>query len=163
MIDAGVPIPPPYDDPANWPFRWCSYDEARGFTLRIQVEGPREGKGVAEEYGVHRRTISRAVRWFCLSTQQYDPETYFAGVRRRKAETRKWWRDKMDARDQETKRVNAEVAQARAALLEQRLAAEEAEARAPHIAHSYSDDSARRERRRELQRKLNERNRRRAS
>jgi hypothetical protein len=98
------------------------------------------------------------VRRFCLSVQQYDPEAYLAGVKRRKAEARRWWRGKMDERDQEEKRVNAEVRQARKRISAEREAQERAEGDL-HIASSYSEDSERRERMRKLQREINARKR----
>lgn len=163
MSEYGVPIPEPYDDPANWPYRWCSYEDVRGWVSRIRAEGSHEGKVIAQDVGVSWPSIKRAVRWYLISVQEYDPDSWLAHQRRQKAEARKWFLDKMAERDQETKRVGTEIVQARAGLAVERVALEEAEARAPHVAGSHSDDSAKRERRRDLQRKLNAKNRSRAS
>jgi hypothetical protein len=87
MNEPGMVIPPPYDDPANWPFRWCEYDEARGFCTRLWTEcSAAEAKAIAAEFGVCTRTISRAVRWFCLSVGEYDPKAWKAYKSRYKKE-----------------------------------------------------------------------------
>jgi hypothetical protein len=161
----GVPIPEPYDDPNNWPFRWCTYEQARGFVSRIRAEGSGEGKVIADELGVSWPSVKRAVRWYLIATGQYDPSSWLEYQRRRKAEARRWFLDKMAAREQETKRANAEIAQARSRLLEQRATLDEAEARATdslHIASSLVDDSAKKARTREQQRRLHAKNRARA-
>jgi hypothetical protein len=145
----GVPIPAPYDDPNNWPFRQRTY------------EGSHEGKVIADELGISVSTVRRAVRWYLKSVQEYDPQTWFAYRRRRKAEGRQWWRAKMDARDQEEKRSAAEIGQARERISAEREALERA-AGELHISSSHSDDSARKERKREQQQKLHAKNRRNA-
>jgi hypothetical protein len=151
-MEHGIPIPAPYDDPANWPFRWCEYEDASGWVSRIRAEGSHEGKVIAQEAGVSWPTLKRAVRWYLISTGQYDPDSWLTYQRKRKAEARRWFLDKMSERDQEAKRVGAEIRQARETLSEERSAREDISA---HVANSYADDSERKERRRELQRKLN--------
>jgi hypothetical protein len=160
MSQYGAPIPDGYE-PEDWPHRWCSYEQARGFVTRIRAEGSGEGKVIAEEYGVSRRSVTRAVRWYLISTQQYEPDQWFRFQRERKAEKRRWFLDKMAARDQEFQRANAQIKQARETLNEERATLERAE-RATHTASSYSEDSARKEHQREVQRKLNAKNRARA-
>jgi hypothetical protein len=156
----GVPIPPPHDDLANWPFRKCTYEQARGWRSRILANPSGEHKAIAAEFGVSRSTITRAVRWVCISIGDYNPVEYGKNKRRWKAEGRRWWRAKMDARDEEIKRVNAELRQARETIGERRRAQEKAETGTLHIAISHSDDSERRARNARLQRAINERNRR---
>lgn len=130
MNEPGMVIPPPYDDPRNWPFKWCEYDDARGFCTRLWTEcSAAEEKAIAAEFGVCTRTISRAVRWFCLSIGQYDPKAWKAQKSRFKKERGERFLARMEARDQETKRVNAEVTQARSRSQSEREAKERAEAR----------------------------------
>jgi hypothetical protein len=149
MSEYGIPIPEPYDDPANWPYRWCSYDDARGFVTRIRAEGSREGKAIAQERGVDPRTVSRAVAWFLKSTGQYDPETWKRYQQQRKAEARRWFLDTMSEHYAKVAQENVELAERRATLLGEREARERAS--------QDLLDSA--QRRKELQRKLNVRNR----
>jgi hypothetical protein len=145
MAQPGIPIPPPYDDPANWPYRWCSYEDARGFVTRIRAEGSREGKGIAQERGVSPRTVRRAVRWYLISTGQYDPDTWLAYERQRKARVRKWFLDLMTEYHTRETKENIEIAERRAVSLGEREARERA-------SQDSLDSQARRK---ELQRKLN--------
>jgi hypothetical protein len=152
MNEPGMVIPPPYDDPANWPYRLCTYEDARGWLTRIRNGDT--AKAIAKETGISFSSVRRAVVWYLHSIGQYDPESWFAYKHERRAEGRRWWRAKMDQRDQEQERVGAEIRQARERSQAEREARERAEGEL-HIASSYSDDSARRERRRQLQRALN--------
>ena len=155
-LSHGAPIPPPYDDPSRWPFRrWCSYEDARGWATRIRTEGSHEGKEIAKEVGKSWSSIKRAVRWYLISVQEYEPDTWLAHERRRKAEGRRYFLELMAKRDEENGRTNREIKQARATIARERATRDED----LHIAGSYSEDSDRRERRRELQRKLNQKNR----
>jgi hypothetical protein len=162
MSELGIPIPESHDDPAKWPFKWATYEDARGWVTRIRAEGSHEGKGIAKEIGVSWSSIKRGVVWYLISTGQYDPDSWLAYRKRQRADGRARFRERMAQRDEEKKRVVEEIARARAGLLEQRTAREHAEGRAPQVANSYSDDSLRRARRSELQRRLNAKNRPRA-
>jgi hypothetical protein len=157
MSEYGVPIPEPYNDPGNWPFRWCAYEDARGWVTRIRAEGSHEGKVIAQEVGVSWPTLKRAVRWFLISTGQYDPDSWLAYQRQRKAEARRRFLDRMTERHLKMKDERREIEQGRLGLAEQREKAEEA----LHVSTPRSEDP--KARRRELQRKLNVRNRARAS
>lgn len=150
MNEPGIPIPEPYDDPANWPFKWCSYEEARGFVTRVRAEGSKEAHGIAAECGVHVQSIRRAMVWYLLSTGQYAPQEWFAYQRQRKAESRRKFLERMAERDRVQYRAQAKQRNARAQL---------AQERALHIASSYSEAEERTQRRRELQRRLNAKNR----
>jgi hypothetical protein len=162
MNEPGMVIPPPYDDPRNWPFEWCEYDDARGFCTRLWTEcSAAEAKAIAAEFGVCTRTISRAVRWFCLSVGQYDPKAWKAYKSRRKKERGERFLARMEARDQETKRVNAEVLEARSRSQSEREARERAEARGIQTDPSHSENSTGRSRA-ERQRRLNAKTRRNA-
>ena len=151
----GAPIPPPYDDSENWPFKWASYQQAGGWVTRIRTAGSHEGKVIAQEVGKSWSSVKRAVRWYLISVGEYEPESWCAYERRRKAEGRRYFLELMAKRDQENGKVNKEIKQARAVIASERPTRDEG----LHIATSYSEDSEKKERRRELQRKLNARNR----
>jgi dTDP-4-dehydrorhamnose 3,5-epimerase-like enzyme len=155
MEQYGAPVPPPYDDPENWPFKWCSFDDARGWVTRIRSAGSHEGKLIAKEIGKSWSSVKRAVRWYLVSVGEYEPDTWLAYERRRKAEGRRYFLELMAKRDEENGLTNQEIKQARATIAHERATRDED----LHIASSYSEDSDRRERRRELQRKLNQKNR----
>jgi hypothetical protein len=160
MSQYGAPIPDGYDR-EDWPFRWCSYDEARGFVTRIRAEGSGEAKAIAEEYGVSRSSIKRAVRQYLVATQQYEPAEWLRFQRRRKAEARRRFLERMAERDRKRAEDNALIAQGRATLAAEREAL--GEGGSLHIASSPADEETRKERRRELQRKLHAKNRARAA
>jgi hypothetical protein len=120
-------------------------------------------RGEGDRGGVRRlhENDQPAVRWFCLSIGEYDPKARKAYKSRRKKERGERFLARMEARDQETKRVNAEVSETRERLQREREARERAEARGLHIDSSHSNDLARRSRA-ERQRRLNARTRRNA-
>jgi hypothetical protein len=157
MSQYGAPIPDGYDR-EDWPYRWCSFEEARGFVTRIRAEGSHEGKVIAEEYGVSRSSVKRVVRWFLIATQQYEPDAWLRYQRQRKAEARRRFLDRMAERDRKEVLARTVVEQGRATLAAHRQALDQADERPLHIATSASDDEASKQRRRELQRKLNAKN-----
>lgn len=157
-MDYGAPVPPPYDDPQNWPFKWCQYGDARGWVTRIRSAGSHEGKLIAKEIDKSWSSVKRAVRWYLVSVGEYEPESWCAYERRRKAESRRWFLEKMAERDLQEKTAHEQIRRARSVVAAERATRDED----LHIASSYTEDSDRQERRRELQRKLNAKNRARA-
>jgi hypothetical protein len=157
-MEYGAPIPPPYDDPANWPYRWATYEQARGFVTRIRAEGSHEGKLIAKECGVSWPTLKRAVRWYLISTQQYEPDQWLAYQRQRKAEARRQFLDLMTQRHLKMKDERKQIEQGRGALAAHHTTLDQAD-RDVHIARPRDTS----ERRRELQRKLHAKNRPRAA
>lgn len=151
--------------PEDWPHRFCTYEEARGFIVRLRAAGSREGKVIAAEYGVTRMTVSRAVRSALVHLGEYDPEGWSRYNRERSAQARKRFCERMKERDQQVRAVNAEIAQSRDAVAEHRYVAELEEERLapPLVSSSLAENALRKERRRRAQRRLNERNRPRAA
>src|SRR5262245_34644176 len=113
MSQYGLPIPDGYGR-EDWPYKWCTYEEARGFVSRIRAEGSGEAKTIAEEFGVSRASIKRAVRQYLIATQQYEPAEWLRYQRRLKAEARRRFLDRMAERDRKRAEDNALIAQGRA-------------------------------------------------
>jgi hypothetical protein len=148
-------------DPACWPHRWCTFEEARVFVSRVRAEGSSESKVIAQERGVSRRSVSRAMRNALVRVGEYSPEEWLRYNRERKAESRRRFLERMDERNRREVQENTEIRRQREARMEQRSVMELEEMRAEsHVSSSRDSETLRRERRRELQRKLNERNRR---
>jgi transposase len=160
MSQYGAPIPDGYDR-EDWPYKWCSFDEARGFVTRIRAEGSGEAKAIAEEYGVSRSSIKRAVRQYLVATQQYEPAEWLRFQRRRKAEARQRFLERMAERDRKRAEDNALIAQGRATLSAER--ALDQDGGPLHIASSSTDEDTRQQRMREAQRRLHAKNRARAA
>jgi hypothetical protein len=161
--EAGLPALPL---PEHWPHRWCTYEEARGFIVRLRAAGSRESKAIAAERGVTRMSVSRAVRSALVHMGEYDPEGWSRYNRERNAESRRWFREQMNERDRRVKQENAEIAQRRDAVAEHRRVMELELAREllgePNVSTPYHSEATRKERRRALQRNLNAKNRPRA-
>ena len=137
-MEYGAPIPEPYDDPGNWPFRWCDYSDARGWVTRLRSAGSREGKLIAKEVGVSARSVRRAVRWYLLSVGEYEPDSWLAYERKRKAEGRRYFLELMAKRDELDRNVSQQTRGAGHAHHERATRDEDL-----HIATSYSEDSDR--------------------
>jgi hypothetical protein len=149
-------------DPAQWPFAWCTWEEARGFVSRLRSAGSSEGKVIAQEFGVSWSSIKRAVRWYLISVGDYDPEGWSQYGRERKAEGRRRFLALVRERDRRVPVENRALALARDARAEQERVRELElellqEAEVASTRHSVDDARARR---RKLQRRLNARNRR---
>jgi hypothetical protein len=162
MSEYGAPIPDGYDR-EDWPFKGATYEQARGFVTRIRAEGSGEGKTIAEEFGVSRRSVTRAVRWYLIATQQYEPAEWLRFQRRRKAEARRRFLERMAERDRKRAEDNALIAQERATLAAERELLDQGQEHSLHIASSPTDEEARKQRRRAMQRKLHAKNRARAA
>jgi hypothetical protein len=147
--------------PAHWPHRWCTFEEAREFVSRVRAEGSSESRAIAQERGVSRRSVSRAIRNALVRLGEYAPEEWLRYNRERKAESRRRFLERMDERNRREVQQNADIRRQRDALVEQRRVMELEEMRAElHVSSSRDSETLRKERRRELQRKLNEKNRR---
>jgi hypothetical protein len=149
-------------DPAHWPHRWCTFEEAREFVSRVRAEGSFESRVIAQERGVSRRSVSRAIRNALVRVGEYAPEEWLRYNRERKAESRRRFLERMDERNRREVQENADIRRQRDALMEQRNAMEREMRAELHVSSSRDSEMLRKERRRELQRRLNEKNRRRA-
>ena len=98
-------------------------------------------KAIATEYNCHPNTVSRAIQARLKELGEYNPVEFHAAQRERKREAREWMKAVWAERDQR--------------IHEAARAAEEQQARL-----EAADKEARREHRRLLQQRLNERNRR---
>ena len=122
---------------------------------RIRTAGSHEGK--ADRAGGRQElVVCQASRALVLGLgREYEPESWCAYERRRKAEGRRYFLELMAKRDEENGRTNREIKQARATIASERATRGR---RTPHR-HALLGGLGQTRTETELQRKLNQKNR----